>query len=83
MGTESLGNRIPIVGLESPFGKARSMTFPRTVLAGHGVLSELGTCCRQFDFPTRGAVVTGAGTSTGFSSRDTSFSPELELGEPA
>src|SRR5271155_1438231 len=32
---------------------------------------------------TRGAVVTGAGTSTGFSSRDTSFSPELELGEPA
>jgi glycerol-1-phosphate dehydrogenase [NAD(P)+] len=63
MGTESLGNRIPIVGLESPFGKARSMTFPRTVLAGHGVLSELGSCCRQFDFPTRGAVVTGHRTA--------------------
>ncbi len=63
MGTESLGNRIPIVGLESPFGKARSMVFPRTVLAGHGVLSELGNCCRQFDFPTPGAVVTGQRTA--------------------
>ncbi|MCI4336928.1 MAG: NAD(P)-dependent glycerol-1-phosphate dehydrogenase [Thermoplasmata archaeon] len=38
------------------------MTFPRTVLAGHGVLGELANCVRQFDFPTRGAVVTGATT---------------------
>ena len=51
-------------GLESPFGKARSMVFPRTVLAGHGVLSELGNLCRSFDFPEAGAVVTGQRTAT-------------------
>lgn len=51
-------------GLESPFGKARSMVFPRTVLAGHGVLGELGTLCRSFDFPERGTVVTGQRTAT-------------------
>lgn len=50
-------------GLELPFGKARSMVFPRTVLAGHGVLTELGRLCRTFDFPDRGAVVTGARTA--------------------
>ena len=54
--------RRPEIGLESPFGKARAMTFPRTVLAGHGVLGELATCIRQFDFPTRGAIVTGPTT---------------------
>ncbi len=40
------------------------MTFPRTVLAGHGVLAELARTVRQFDFPTRGAVVTGPRTQT-------------------
>lgn len=54
--------RIPSLGLESPFGKARSMVFPRTVLAGHGVLAELGRTCRGFDFPTKGAIVTGRRT---------------------
>jgi glycerol-1-phosphate dehydrogenase [NAD(P)+] len=44
------------------FGKVRSMVFPRAVLAGHGVLAELGSMCRQFDFPDRGAVVTGRTT---------------------
>lgn len=64
MATEApTAQRMPVVGLESPFGKARSMVFPRTVLAGHGVLSELGRVCRQFDFPSRGAVVTGPKTS--------------------
>ncbi len=63
MGTESLGNRGPIAGLESPFGKARSMVFPRSVLAGHGVLSELGNSCRGFDFPSHGAVITGPKTA--------------------
>ncbi|MCI4369504.1 MAG: NAD(P)-dependent glycerol-1-phosphate dehydrogenase [Thermoplasmata archaeon] len=38
------------------------MVFPRTVLAGHGVLSELGRTCRQFDFSERGMVVTGPKT---------------------
>ena len=56
--------RSPVIGLESPFGKARAMTFPRTVLVGHGVLSELANTVRQFDFPTRGAVVTGPKTQT-------------------
>ncbi|MCI4349559.1 MAG: NAD(P)-dependent glycerol-1-phosphate dehydrogenase [Thermoplasmata archaeon] len=40
------------------------MAFPRTVLAGHGVLSELGRSCRQFDFADRGAVVTGPKTAS-------------------
>jgi glycerol-1-phosphate dehydrogenase [NAD(P)+] len=50
------------LGLSSVFGKARSMVFPRSVLAGHGVLTELGSMCRQFDFPDRGAIVTGPTT---------------------
>jgi glycerol-1-phosphate dehydrogenase [NAD(P)+] len=39
------------------------MIFPRVVLAGHGVLQELGATCRQFDFPSQGAVITGAKTA--------------------
>jgi glycerol-1-phosphate dehydrogenase [NAD(P)+] len=63
MATEVAPSQQPAaVGLESPFGKARSMVFPRTVLAGHGVLAELGNVCRQFDFPSKGAVVTGPKT---------------------
>jgi glycerol-1-phosphate dehydrogenase [NAD(P)+] len=54
--------RSPPAGSDSPFGKARGMVFPRVVLAGHGVLSELGTTCRQFDFADRGVVVTGPTT---------------------
>ncbi len=50
------------VGLESPFGKARAMVFPRSVLAGHGVLDELGRSCVTFDFPKHGSVVTGSRT---------------------
>lgn len=38
------------------------MVFPRAVLAGHGVLDELGRMCRNFGFPDRGAVVTGPKT---------------------
>jgi glycerol-1-phosphate dehydrogenase [NAD(P)+] len=49
-------------GLPGPFGKARSMVFPRVVLAGHGVLEELGRSCRGFDFPDRGVLVTGPRT---------------------
>jgi len=64
MVAEAPPGRTPVVGLESPFGKARSMVFPRMVLAGHGVLSELGTSCRQFDFGERGAVITGPKTAS-------------------
>ncbi|MGA7923069.1 MAG: NAD(P)-dependent glycerol-1-phosphate dehydrogenase [Thermoplasmata archaeon] len=39
------------------------MVFPRTVLAGHGVLAELGRTCRQFDFPDDGVVITGPRTA--------------------
>jgi glycerol-1-phosphate dehydrogenase [NAD(P)+] len=55
-------SRNPITGADSPFGKARGMVFPRVVLAGHGVLNDLGTTCRQFDFADKGAVVTGPKT---------------------
>jgi glycerol-1-phosphate dehydrogenase [NAD(P)+] len=53
----------PAAGSDSPFGKARGMVFPRVVLAGHGVLNDLGSTCRQFDFAERGAVVTGPKTA--------------------
>ena len=49
--------------LDSPFGKARGMVFPRVVLVGHGVLADLGSTCRQFDFPDRGVVITGPKTA--------------------
>jgi glycerol-1-phosphate dehydrogenase [NAD(P)+] len=39
------------------------MVFPRVVLAGHGVLDELGATCRQFDFANAGAVITGPKTA--------------------
>jgi glycerol-1-phosphate dehydrogenase [NAD(P)+] len=45
------------------FGKAKGMTFPRSVLVGHGVIDDLAVACRQFGFPTRGAVVTGPKTA--------------------
>jgi glycerol-1-phosphate dehydrogenase [NAD(P)+] len=63
MVTEPIQSLRPLVtGPDSPFGKARTMVFPRTVLAGHGVLAELGRICRLFDFPSRGAIVTGSKT---------------------
>jgi glycerol-1-phosphate dehydrogenase [NAD(P)+] len=55
-------DRILLPSAENPFGKARSMVFPRVVLAGHGVLPELGPMCRNFNFPKEGAVVTGEKT---------------------
>ena len=50
---------LPTDGL---FGKARSMVFPRVVLAGHAVLEEIGAMCTDFAFPKRGAIVTGPTT---------------------
>ena len=81
--------RAPPVDLESPFGKARAMTFPRTVLAGHGVLGALATTVRQFDFPTRGAVITGpktrelAGARAAEILRDGGFDVEMLLAHDA
>jgi glycerol-1-phosphate dehydrogenase [NAD(P)+] len=45
------------------FGKVRGMVFPRVVLVGHGVLTELAGTCHQFDFPSKGAVITGRRTA--------------------
>ena len=49
-------------GLAPEFGKARSMIFPRVVLAGHNVLPELAGTCQDFAFPPRGVIVTGPTT---------------------
>jgi glycerol-1-phosphate dehydrogenase [NAD(P)+] len=63
MGVATAPNhRIP-PAYESPFGKAKGMVFPRVVIVGHGVLNELADTCRQFDFPNRGAVITGPRTA--------------------
>ncbi len=63
MDTHEPTSRGPVLASDSPFGKARGMVFPRVVLAGHGVLNELGTACQQFDFPDSGAVITGPKTA--------------------
>src|SRR5580658_120535 len=63
MATPESAARDPPPGSDSPFGKSRGMVFPRVVLAGHGVLDELGTACRQFDFPEKGAVISGPKTA--------------------
>jgi glycerol-1-phosphate dehydrogenase [NAD(P)+] len=39
------------------------MVFPRIVLVGHGVLSDLGSTCHQFGFPKQGVVITGPKTA--------------------
>jgi glycerol-1-phosphate dehydrogenase [NAD(P)+] len=76
-------------GEQSPFGKARSMVFPRVVLAGHGVLEELGRSCRGFGFSARGVVVTGPRTSVVAGRRaeeilrDSGFDPTTVLSKDA
>jgi glycerol-1-phosphate dehydrogenase [NAD(P)+] len=62
MAAHDPASRNPLTGPDTPFAKSRGMVFPRIVLAGHGVLNELGTTCRQFDFSDRGVVVTGPKT---------------------
>jgi glycerol-1-phosphate dehydrogenase [NAD(P)+] len=63
MSGEGTRSHSPSTGTDFPFGKARGMVFPRVVLVGHGVLADLGTTCRQFDFPDRGVVITGPKTA--------------------
>ncbi len=41
------------------FHKIRTMNFPRTVLAGHGVLEELPKVCQTLGLVSPGAVITG------------------------
>ena len=63
MGVPSSPTDRSLPGELSPFGKSRGMVFPRIVLVGHGVITELASTCRQFDFPSRGAVITGPTTA--------------------
>ncbi len=44
------------------FTKSRVMNFPRTVLAGHAVLGELGRVCERLGYPRRAVLVTGERT---------------------
>lgn len=41
------------------FEKSRIMTFPRVVLAGHGVIERVGEIASSLGFSSRGAVITG------------------------
>ncbi len=52
-----------MIGEDFPFGKARGMVFPRIVLVGHGVISDLGSTCHQFGFQKQGVVITGPRTA--------------------
>lgn len=42
------------------FHKIRTMNFPRTVLAGHGVLEELPKVCQTLGLSAPGGVITGS-----------------------
>jgi len=44
---------------DGDFTKARSMLFPRNVLAGHGVLDSIPDVCRDFGLRGTGVIVTG------------------------
>jgi len=44
------------------FRKARGMSFPRQVLAGHDVIRETGNMCRDFELEGTALVVTGQTT---------------------
>ncbi len=44
------------------FEKVRAMSFPRVVLAGHGVLQEIGSVAKTLGLPTHGIIITGPRT---------------------
>jgi glycerol-1-phosphate dehydrogenase [NAD(P)+] len=47
---------------EGDFNKARSILFPRNVLLGHGVLSQIPNMCKDFGLSGTALVVTGSKT---------------------
>lgn len=47
---------------EGDFTKARSILFPRNVLAGHGVLEQIPNVCRDFGLSDTALIVTGTKT---------------------
>lgn len=83
MDTPLANSHRPDGGFESVFGKAKGMVFPRVVLVGHGVINELATTCRQFDFPNRGAVVTGPRTAELAGNRASAILKEGGFAAPA
>ncbi len=46
------------------FTKARTMQFPRQVLAGHGCVGQSGAVCRDFELNGTALIVTGPTTGT-------------------
>ncbi|MEM4293601.1 MAG: NAD(P)-dependent glycerol-1-phosphate dehydrogenase [Thermoplasmata archaeon] len=46
------------------FTKNKAMVFPRAVLAGHGVLAEIGKLARKFELGQTGLVITGRKSET-------------------
>ena len=49
--------------MDETFSKAKSMVFPRNVLAGHDVLEDAGEVCLSFGFRGSAVIVTGPTTS--------------------
>ena len=47
---------------EGDFTKARSILFPRNVLAGHGVLGQTPDVCKDFGLSGSALIVTGSKT---------------------
>jgi len=48
--------------MEDQFNKVRAMNFPRQVLAGHGVLEQIGAMCREFELKGTCLIATGPTT---------------------
>lgn len=46
------------------FTKARTMNFPRQVLAGHNCISQIGRMCRDFELKGTALIVTGPTTGS-------------------
>jgi len=46
------------------FTKARTMNFPRQVLAGHGCIAQIGSMCRDFELKGTALIVTGPTTGS-------------------
>lgn len=70
---------------EGDFTRARSMLFPRQVLAGHGVLDQISSVCRDFGLSGSALIVAGektrkiAGDVVADHLRDDGFDVEFAL----
>ncbi|MDG6221115.1 MAG: NAD(P)-dependent glycerol-1-phosphate dehydrogenase [Candidatus Thermoplasmatota archaeon] len=48
--------------MDESFSKAKAMVFPRNVLAGHGVLEDIGEMARTFGIKGKAVIITGKTT---------------------